>query len=322
MKAFLYHEYGSPDVMRLEEVEKPTPKENEVLVKIHAVSVNYADWIMLTGLPVFVRPMFGGIRAPNIKILGVDIAGRVETAGKNVREFQRGDEVFADISTVGRGGFAEYAAVPAKMVVLKPKNLSFEEASAVPLAAVTALQGLRDKGQLREGQTVLINGATGGVGSFAVQIAKAYGAHVTGVCSPKKMDFVRSLGADGVIDYTKQDFTTDGQQYDLILGANGNHSLSDYARALRPGGVYVCSGGAMSQIFGAMLLGPLWSRNGKQLVNVAQAPNQKDLQTVKELIESGKVIPIVDRCYPFTQTPEAVRYLGQVHPRGKVVISV
>lgn len=322
MKAVVYTKYGSPDVLQLKEVEKPTPKDNEVLIRIHAASANAADWHLLRGDPFLLRLGYGLLK-PNNTILGADIAGRVEAVGNNVTQFQPGDEVFGDISGCGLGGFAEYVSVPEHAVISKPASMTFEEAAAVPMAAVTALQGLRDKGQIQPGQKVLIHGASGGVGTFAVQIAKAFRAEVTAVCSTRKVDLVRSIGADQVIDYTQEDFTKNGQRYDLILAANGNRSMFEYKRALAPKGRYVVIGGSMTQIFQAMLLGPLLSMAGRQNIgNVRARPNQKDLACMKELLEAGKVIPVIDRCYPLSETAEAIRYLEAGHARGKVVITV
>lgn len=323
MKAIVYHNYGPPDVLKLEEVPKPAPGDDEVLVKVHAASVNAADWHLLTADIVLVRLMGMGLLKPKNPILGADIAGQVEAVGKNVKQFQPGDEVFGDISASGFGGFAEYVAVPESALALKPANLTFEQAAAVPLAAVTALQALRDDGKIQPGHKVLINGASGGVGTYAVQIAKALGAEVTGVCSTSKMEMVRSLGADHVIDYTQENFTQNGQQYDLILAANGYHPISDYKRALAPKGVYVMVGGSMTQMMQAMLLGPLMSMTGDQKMgNMLAKPNQQDLVFLKELLETGKVVPVIDRSYPLHETPEALRYLGQGHARGKIVITV
>ena len=322
MKAVVYTKYGSPDVLQLKEVEKPTPKDNEVLIRIHAASANAADWHLLRGDPFLLRLGYGLLK-PNNTILGADIAGRVEAVGNNVTQFQPGDEVFGDISGCGLGGFAEYVSVPEHAVISKPASMTFEEAAAVPMAAVTALQGLRDKGQIQPGHKVLIHGASGGVGTFAVQIAKAFRAEVTAVCSTRKVDLVRSIGADHVIDYTQEDFTKNGQRYDLILAANGNRSMFAYKRALAPTGRYVVTGGSMAQLFQAMLLGPLLSTAGRQnMGNVLARPNQKDLACMKELLEAGKVIPVIDRCYPLSETAEAIRYLEAGHARGKVVITV
>ena len=324
MKAIVYHTYGSPDVLKLEEVEKPTPKDNEVLVKVHAASVNAGDWAhLLRGKPFLMRLMGFGLLKPKHQILGSDIAGRVEAVGRNVKQFQPGDEGFGNTAEYGFGGFAEYVSVPEEALVLKPANLSFEEAAAVPQAALTALQGLRDKGQIQKGQKVLINGAGGGVGTFAVQIAKSFGAEVTAVCSTRNLDIVSSIGADQVIDYTQEDFTQNGQRYDLILAVNGYHSISAYKRALHPEGVYVMTGGSNAQLFQAMLLGPLISRTGRQKMgNSAHKPNQRDLLCMKELLETGKVVPVIERRYPLGETAEALRYLEEGHAQGKVVITV
>jgi NADPH:quinone reductase-like Zn-dependent oxidoreductase len=320
MKAIVYTKYGSPDVLQLKDVEKPIPKDNEVLIKIHAASVNAYDWHFLTADIFLIRLMGGGLLKPKDTRLGADIAGRVEAVGRNVKQFHTDDEVFGDIS---HGGFAEYACAPESRLALKPANLSFEEAAAVPMAALTALQGLRDEGQIHPGQKVLINGASGGVGTFAVQIAKSFDAEVTAVCSTRNLDQARSIGANQVIDYTREDFTQSGQQYDLILAANGYHSLFAYKRALTPKGIYVMAGGSMAQIFQAMLLGSWMSKTGgKKMGGVSAKVDQKDLDFLKELIESGKVVPVIDRRYPLSEAAEALRYLGEGHARGKVVITV
>ena len=323
MKAIVYTRYGPPEVLQLKEVEKPTPKEDEVLVKVHAASVNAYDWHFLTADIFLVRLMGGGLLKPKNTILGADIAGRVEAVGRNVKQFQPGDEVFGDIAGCGNGGFAEYVCAPENALALKPANLSFEEAAAVPMAAVTALQGLRDQGKIQPGQKVLINGASGGVGTFAVQIAKSFGAEVTAVCSTRNLDQARSIGADHVIDYTQEDFTQNGQQYDLILAVNGYHPLSAYKRALTPKGIYVMAGGTPAQIFQAMLLGPWMSITGdKKMGGVSAKPNQKDLAFMKELLEAGKVVPVIDKRYPLSEAAEALRYRGEGHARGKVVITM
>jgi NADPH:quinone reductase-like Zn-dependent oxidoreductase len=267
--------------------------------------------------------LYTGLLKPKNTILGADIAGRVEAVSRNVKQFQPGDEVFGDISDCGWGGFAEYVCARENALALKPANSSFEQAAAVPLAAVTALQGLRDQGQIQPGQKVLINGASGGVGTFAVQIAKSFGAQVTAVCSTRNLDMARSIGADYVIDYTKKDFTQSGQQYDLILAANGYHSLSDYQRALSPRGILVSTGGSMAQIFQALLMGPWASMFGsKKLGTFTAKPNQKDLVFIKELLEAGQVVPVIDRRYPLSETAEALRYVEEGHARGKVVITL
>ncbi len=297
MKAIVNEEYGSPDVFEFKEVKKPTPTENEVLVKIHAASANAADWHIMRADPFLVRLSLGFLK-PKHKILGSDIAGRVEAVGRNVKQFQPGDEVFGDKFERGWGGFAEYVCARENELVLKPASMTFEEAAAVPMAAVTALQGLRDKGQIQAGQKVLINGASGGVGTFAVQIAKSFGAEVTGVCSTRNLDRVRSIGADHVIDYTEEDFTKSGQLYDLILAVSGYHSIFEYKRALSPKGVYVTIGGSLAQMFQAMLLGPLIAMTGSKKMGFLQyKPNEKDLVFIKELLEAGKVVPEPPREY-------------------------
>jgi NADPH:quinone reductase-like Zn-dependent oxidoreductase len=323
MKAIVCTKYGPPDVLQFKEVDKPAPKEDEVLVKIHAASVNAYDWHLLTADIFLVRLMGGGLFKPKQTIPGADIAGRIEAVGINVKQFKPGDDVFGDIAGRGSGSFAEYASVPESALALKPANLSFEEAAAVPMAAITALQGLRDEGQIQQGQKVLIQGASGGVGTFAVQIAKSFGVEVTAVCSTRNLDQARSLGADYVIDYTKEDFTKSGKQYDLILAANGYHPLPAYKRALTPKGIYVMAGGTMAQIFQAMLLGSLMSKTGgKKMGGVSAKQSQKDLIILKELLEAGKVVPVIERRYPLSDTKEALRYLGEGHARGKVVITV
>ena len=322
MKAIVNEEYGSPDVFEFKEVKMPTPTENEVLVKIHAVSANAADWHIMRADPFLVRLSLGFLK-PKHKILGSDIAGRVEAVGRNVKQFQPGDEVFGDKFQRGWGGFAEYVCARENELVLKPASMTFEEAAAVPMAAVTALQGLRDKGQIQAGQKVLINGASGGVGTFAVQIAKSFGAEVTGVCSTRNLDRVRSIGADHVIDYTEEDFTKSGQLYDLILAVSGYHSIFEYKRALSTKGVYVTIGGSLAQMFQAILLGPLIAMTGSKKMGFLQyKPNEKDLVFIKELLEAGKVVPVIDRRYPLSEVAEAIRYLEERHARGKVVITV
>jgi NADPH:quinone reductase-like Zn-dependent oxidoreductase len=319
MKAIVYEKYGSPDVIHLKDIEKPTPKDDEVLIKIHAASVNAYDWHFLTADIFLIRLMGGGLLKPKNTRLGADMAGRIETVGKNVKQFQPGDEVFGMV----KGSFAEYTCAPESALALKPVNTSFDEAAAIPMAAITALQGLRDEGQIRAGQKVLINGASGGVGTFAVQIAKSFGAEVTAVCSTRNLEQARSIGADHVIDYTKEDFTKNGQQYDLVFAANGYHSLSAYKRALTPKGIYIMAGGSMAQIFQSMLMGSMMSETGgRKMAGVSAKRNQNDLVFIKELFEAGKVKSIIDRQYPLSEAAEALRYLGAGHARGKVVISV
>src|SRR5438132_14334142 len=265
MRAIVYHTYGSPDVLKLEEVQKPVPQDDEVLVKVYATSVNAGDWAhLLRGKPFLMRLMGFGLLKPKNTILGSDIAGRVEAVGRNVKQFQAGDEVFGNTAKYGFGGFAEYVSVPENALILKPTNISFEEAAAVPQAALTALQGLRDKGHIQKGQKVLINGAGGGVGTFAVQLVKSFGAEVTAVCSTRNVDMARSIGADHVIDYTQVNFSRNGRRYDLIVAVNGNHPIRDYVRALSPGGIYVPLGGSLAQFFQGVLLGPVVSRFGRK----------------------------------------------------------
>jgi 2-desacetyl-2-hydroxyethyl bacteriochlorophyllide A dehydrogenase len=320
MKAIVYTKYGSPDVLQFKEVEKPALNDDEILVKIQAASANPLDWHLMRASPFFVR-LGGGLRKPKDPRLGADIAGRVEAVGNNVTQFRPGDEVFG----AGTGSFAEYASVPENTLALKPANSSFEQAAAIPVAATTALQGLRDAGHIHSGQKVLINGASGGVGTFAVQIAKSFGAEVTGVCSTRNLEMVRSIGADHVIDYTKEDFTRNGQHYDLIYDAVGNRSVSDYKRALNPNGTCVIAGFQnLPRLFEHMVLGPLRSKTGNKkvgLMGIAKM-NQKDLVYMKELLEAGKVVPVIDRRYPLPETAEAIRYLEKGHARGKVVIAV
>lgn len=322
MKAIVYTKYGSPDVLEFKEVDKPTVKDNDVLVKVYAASLNAADWHLMRADPFFARFMFG-ILKPKYNVLGADVAGRVEAVGRNVKAFQPGDEVFGDLFPCGLGGFAEYATATENALVLKPANLSFDEAAAVPLASVTALQALRNMGNIQPGQKVLVNGASGGVGMFAVQIAKSFGAEVTGVCSTGKLDMVRSLGADHVIDYTKEDFTKNGLRYDLIIAANGYHPISDYKRALSPKGIYVMTGGSYAQMFEAMFQGSWISMTGsKKMGSLSMKQNQKDLIFMKELLEAGKVVPVIDRRYPLSEVADAMRYLEEGHAMGKIVINM
>lgn len=320
MKAIVYTKYGPPEVLQLEEVAKPTPKDDEVLIKVQAVSVNRSDWEGLSGKPLYAR--LGGLLKPRHHILGSDIAGRVEMAGKHIRRFRPGDEVFGDILP-RLGGFAEYVCARESALAPKPASMTFEEAAAIPQAAVIALQGTRDKGKIQPGQKVLITGAGGGTGTFAVQLAKLYGAEVTGVDNTGKLDFMRSLGADHVIDYTREDFTKNGKQYDLILDIVAHRSVFAYKRALRSRGSYFLTGGYVTTIFQVLLLGP-WIRGttGKKMRILAVQPNLKDLVHVTELYEAGKVVPVIDRRYPLSEIPEALRYLGEGRTKGKVVITV
>ena len=322
MKAIVYTKYGPPDVLSLEEIQKPTPGDDEVLVEIHASSVNSGNLTAVAGTPLVGR-LWTGLREPKDKIPGGDLAGRVEAVGRNVKQLQPGDEVFGDIYENGSGAFAEYVSVPEDVLALKPANLTFEEAAAVPQAALVALQGLRDKGQIQPGQKVLIAGASGGNGTFAVQIAKSFGAEVTGMCSTRNVDLVRSIGADHVIDYTQEDFTQNGQRYDLIMSIAGHRSVFDYRRALNPEGTYVSAGGTMAQIFEGMLLGPIVSMTGsKKLTYLYHRPSQEDLVFMKELLEAGKVVPVIDRRFPLNQAAEALRYYAEGKSQGKVVITV
>jgi NADPH:quinone reductase-like Zn-dependent oxidoreductase len=314
MKAFIWGKYGPPETLRMAEVEEPSPAADEVLVKVLGISVNPADWHSLRGKPLFSRATLGLLR-PKHRILGGDIAGQVEAVGDGVNEFKVGDEVYAGLLDHGYGGFAEYVSAPIPVVSLKPGNLSFEEAAAVPTAGVTALQGLRHHGQIEPGQKVLINGASGGVGTFAVQIAKSYGAEVTGVTSTRNLDLVRSLGADHVVDYTTTDFVRSGQRYDLILDTIGNRSVPDLRRALTDGGKAAVTGFTTVARLIAVSV-----RGRKNIAQVSAHVAAKDLELLSELIESGDVSPQIDRRYPFDEIPAAIRYLEQGHARGKVVV--
>lgn len=322
MRAIVSPKYGPPEVLEFREIEKPAPKDDEVLVQVHAVSINQYDWHLLTA-DIFLVRLNMGFWKPKYPIPGADIAGRVEAVGPNVTQFRRGDEVFGDISARGAGGMAEYVSVPEKWLALKPTTMTFEQAAAVPMAGLTALQGLRDVANIQADHKVVIQGAAGGVGTYAVQIAKSYGAEVTAVCSTRNKEQARSLGADHVIDYTQEDFTNNGKQYDIIFAANGYHSLSDYKRALAPHGTYVMAGGLPRQMFDALLLGSLMSeRNGRTIKVLTAKPSQGDLNLIKELIESGKIRSVIDKCYPLQEAPEALRYLGTGHARGKVIITI
>jgi NADPH:quinone reductase-like Zn-dependent oxidoreductase len=325
MRAIVYCDYGLAN-LKLEDVEKPVPNDDQVLVKVRAASVNPYDWHFIEGMPYLMRAMGVGLRKPKDTRLGVDFAGTVEAVGKNVTQFKPGDEVFG-----GRGGaFADYVCPRAdRAVALKPANITFEQAASVNIAGITALQALRDKGKVQAGQKVLINGASGGVGTFAVQIAKSFGANVTGVCSTRNVDLVQSLGADQVIDYTKEDFTKNAQRYDVILDNVANHSLLECRRVLKPKGIYVLIGGGrpneqgligpLAKPIKAMLLSPFVSQKmGMMMADT----NQKDLNVLGDLMQSGKVKPVIDRSYKLSEVPEAIRYLEQGHARGKVVITL
>ncbi len=322
MKAIVIEKYGSPDVLQFKEVERPTPKDNQVLVRVQAASANPLDWHLMRGEPFIARLMGTGLLKPKSSKVGADVAGRVEAVGKDVTQFKPGDEVFGTCN----GSFAEYACAREDRLALKPANVSFEEAAAIPVAATTALQGLRNKGQIQPGQKVLVNGASGGVGTFAVQIAKSYGTEVTGVCSTRNLDLVRKIGADHVVDYTQEDFTKNEQQrYDLIFDAVGNRSVSDYKRALKPGGTCAVAGfSSMSRMFEHSALGPLRSKTGnKKVGGMGMAKiNQNDLVFLKQLVETQKVRPVIDRHYRLSETADAIRYLEAGHAQGKVVITV
>ncbi len=325
MKAIVYHTYGSPDVLRLEEIDKPVPKDNELLVKVRAASVNPLDWHFIEGAPYIIRAIGIGLFKPEVAQLGVDFAGTVEAVGSKVTQFKPGDEVFG----AKTGAFAEYLSVSPNRVAMKPANLTFEQTASVPVAAITALQGLRDGGKIQAGQKVLINGASGGVGTFAVQIAKSFGADVTGVCSTRNVDMVRKLGANQVIDYTKEDFTQSGQHYDIVLDNVANHSLLECRRILNPGGRYVLIGGGglnenrwigtLARPLKALVLSRFVTQDmGMLLADISP----QDLNTLRDLMQSGKVTPVIDRTYTFNQIPEALRYLEEGHARGKVVINL
>jgi NADPH:quinone reductase-like Zn-dependent oxidoreductase len=322
MQAIVFTKYGSLDFLKLKEVQKPTANDDQVLVKVHASSVNFANLAHVRGEP-FVARVWSGLLNPKHEIPGGDIAGRVEAVGRNVTQFQPGDEIFGDLADCGFGAFAEYVPVSEKSIALKPANMTFEEAAAAPQAGIVALQGLRDKGQIQPGQKVLIVGASGGNGTFAVQVAKSFGTEVTGVCSTRNMEMVRSIGADHVIDYTKEDFAQNGGHYDLILSTAGYRSVFDYKRALSPQGTYVSAGGSMAQVYQGMFLGPLISMTGgKKMTYLYAKQDQQDLVFLRELIEAGKVKSVIDRRYPLSEVPEALRYYGEGHARGKVVITV
>jgi NADPH:quinone reductase-like Zn-dependent oxidoreductase len=322
MKAIVCTEYGSPDVLQLKEVEKPIPNDDQVLVQVHAASVNAADLETLRG--VFIVRV-AAPRKPMHEILGSDIAGRVEAVGRNVKQFQPGDEVWGDLSFPhGLGAFAEYVCVSENALAPKPASMTFEEAATYPQAAIVALQSLRDKGQIQPGQKVLINGAGGGMGTFAVQLAKYFGAEVTGVDSTRKLDMLRSIGADHVVDYTQKDYTRSGQRYDLILDVAAYRSVFDYRRALRPEGIFMMVGGSVATLIQVLLLGALISRIGSQRIGLnAWTPNKReDLAFLAELFEAGKVVPVIDRRYPLREVPEALRYLEEEPHLGKLVITV
>ncbi len=321
MKAIVYHSYGPPDVLGCEDVERPTAGDDDVLLKVRAAAVNPLDWHFMRGAPYLVRLMTG-LRKPKLTRLGADVAGEVEAVGRNVTRFKPGDEVFGAC----RGAFAEYACAAESALALKPDNVTFEQAAAVPVAAITALQGLRDKGHIQPGQKVLINGAAGGVGTFAVQIAKSFGAEVTGVCSTRNVDRVRSVGADQVLDYTREDFTQNGQRYDVIFDCIGNHTLSACRRVLTPKGIYIMVGGPtgrwirpFDRSIQALVLSWFVSQS---LVTAQTKRSQEDLAILRDLLQTGKVTPVIDRSYRLSEVPEAIRYLEGGHARGKVVVTL
>jgi NADPH:quinone reductase-like Zn-dependent oxidoreductase len=316
MRAIVYTKFGSPDVLQLKEVEKPIPRDNEILIKVHAASANPYDWRHLRADPFFLRFMGAGLLKPRHQILGADVAGQVEAVGSRVKQFRPGDEVFG---AGGYGGFAEYVCVDESRFVPKPANLTFEEAAAVPIAALTALQGLRDKGNIQAGQKVLINGASGGVGTYAVQIAKSFETEVTGVCRTTKMDLVRSIGADHVLDYSQEDVTQNRRQYDLIFDIAAYRSISKYKRILGPGGIYVLAGGSPARMLQLLFM----SLTGAKNMRLVMAHiNQKDLLFMSELLKVGKVKSMIDKRYSLHETADALRYLEEGHARGKVVITV
>ncbi|MBE9528108.1 MAG: NAD(P)-dependent alcohol dehydrogenase [Proteobacteria bacterium] len=322
MKAVLFTEYGPPEVLRIEEVEKPVPKENEVLVKVHAASINSWDWELLRGTPFVNRLVFGLLRPKKINILGCDIAGRVEAVGEGVKRFTPRDTVFGDTSACGWGGFAEYVCAEEGALALKPAGMAFDQAAAIPQAALLALQGLSNRRPVQPGQKVLINGAGGGAGTFAVQIAKSFGAEVTGVDSACKLETMRSVGAEHVIDYAVVDFTRSGLRYDLILDFMGFHPFLDYRRALAPDGIYVMAGGSTSLANKTILLGPLISMTGRKKMGILMHKSNVGIETVKELFEAAKVVPIIDRHYPLSEVPAALSYFGEGNTLGKIVITV
>jgi NADPH:quinone reductase-like Zn-dependent oxidoreductase len=322
MKAAVYTKYGAPDVVEIKDIEKPSPKDDEVLIRIRATSVNPLDWHFMRGKPYVVRAM-SGLTKPKITRLGVDVAGQVEAVGRKVTQFKAGDEVFGAC----RGAFAEYGCAPESSLVTKPRNVTFEQAGAVSVAGRTALQGLRDKGQIQAGQKVLVNGAAGGVGTFVVQIAKSFGAYVTGVCSTRNLDMVRSIGADRVFDYTHDDFAKSEQRYDIFFDCFANHSLFACRRVLNPKGIYIAIGGPsgpwMIGLLGRMVTGPILSGlTSQKFVAFMAKSSKEDLRVLGELMEAGKVTPVIDRRYRLSEVPAAIRYLEEGHARGKVVITV
>ncbi len=321
MKAIVRYKYGAPDVLKLIETEKPKPKDNQVLVKVHAASVNSADWRNMRAVPFLVR-MQSGLLRPKDPRLGADIAGRVEAVGRDVSLFKPGDNVFGEVSA---GGYAEYVCAQEKNLALKPANISFEEAAATPMAAITALQGLRDKGKVQAGQRVLVNGASGGVGTYAVQVAKYYGAEVTGVCRTRNLEMARSIGADHVIDYTEEDFTKNDKKYDLIFDVAANRSVFAYKRVLAPNGKYVLAGFTSFLHMGhILLLGPRLAKADRQEIGMMEtaSSNNADLAIIGELLETRKIVPVIDKVYSLSETAQALRHFEEEHARGKIVIAV
>lgn len=322
MKAIVYETYGLPDVLEMREVEKPFPKDDEVLIKVQAASINSWDWDMLTGRPLEYRLFSGLFKPKKTPILGCDIAGRIETVGSNVKQFHPGDDVFGDLCEGSWGGFAEYVCARENQLTLKPAGMTYEEAAATPQAGLLAFQGLHKYREILPGQSVLINGAGGGVGTFAIQIAKSLGAEVTGVDSTTKLDMIRLLGADHVVDYTQEDFTRMGRQYDLILDVKSTRSVFDYRRTLKPCGLYVTVGGRSARILQLVLFGSLTNKMGhKKLFLIMHQPN-KEMKRLNELFESGQLKPVIDRCFPLSSTSEAFHYFGEGHFKGKVVITM
>ena len=319
LKAIVYTKYGGPEVLQIKEIEKPSPKDDEVLIKVYAVSINDWDWGLLQG--DFINRLLYGLLKPKKNILGSDIAGRIEAVGKNVTQFKTGDDVYGDLSGHW-GGFAEYICAHERALALKPAGMSFEEAAAIPQAAMLAVQGLIDKGKIRQGQKLLINGAGGGVGTFAVQIAKQYGVEITGVDSTSKLDMLRSMGFDHVIDYSREDFTKNGHSYDLILDVKTNRSMFDYARALCPNGIYVTVGGSITRLLQALFLGRWISMFSKKHIRIVALKPNKDLLYMNELFEAGKVKPVIDGPYRLNEVPEAFSIFGKGEHKGKVVITI
>lgn len=320
MKAIVRETYGPPDVLRLGDVPTPTIGDEGVLVRVHAASANAGDWHLLRGAPLLFR-LVAGLIKPKYKVIGSDIAGTVEAVGRNVTRFKRGDKCFGEVSRCRFGAYAEYVVARENALALKPTNLSIEEAASIPTSGCTALQSLR-KGKIQHGQKVLIHGASGGVGTFAVQIAKAMGAEVTGVCSTKNAEMIRSIGADHVLDYTRVDFASSGKKFDLIVAVNGDRSIWDYRRTLTPTGRYVMSGGSNRQLREALFLGRLLSIGGPKLGNLLANANQSDLIVLKNLAEAGKVRPVIEHCYQLSEVPEAIRYLETGHTSGKLVVAI